>query len=95
MENKPKHFSGIQNLLTMIDLSAVRKDCEIVHLICAAVSRRAAYMCAAGISAIARKISSSVYYCHYLISKGIINFTEWVISKIGRRNRFRGDLFSK
>ena len=62
MENKPKHFSGIQNLLTMIDLSAVRKDCEIVHLICAAVSRRAAYMCAAGISAIARKISSTVYF---------------------------------
>ena len=58
MENQPKHFSGIQNLLTMVDLSAVRKDCEIVHLICAAVSRRAAYMCAAGISAIAKKIAS-------------------------------------
>jgi len=59
VENQPRHFAGIQNILASADLGAIRKDCEIVHMVCDAVSRRAAYMCAAGISAVARKIHAN------------------------------------
>merc|ERR1712157_32252 len=59
VENQPRHFSGIQNILALSEIGAIRKDCEIVHMVCDAVSRRAAYMCASGIAAIARKIHSN------------------------------------
>jgi len=59
VENQPRHFSGIQNILALSEIGAIRKDCEIVHMVCDAVSRRAAYMCAAGIAAIARKIHAN------------------------------------
>jgi len=59
VENQPRHFSGIQNILALSDIGAIRKDCEIVHMVCDAVSRRASYMCAAGIAAIARKIHNN------------------------------------
>lgn len=56
VENQPRHFAAIQNILAYGELGAIKKDCEVVHMVCDAVSRRAAYMCAAGVSAIARKI---------------------------------------
>lgn len=59
VENQPRHFSAIQNILAYGDLGAIRKDCDVVHMVCDAVSRRAAFMCAAGISAIARKIHAN------------------------------------
>ena len=59
VEIQPRHFAGIQNALAQIELGAVRKDCEIVHMVCDEVSRRAAYICAAGIAAIAVKIHAN------------------------------------
>lgn len=59
VENQPRHFSAIQNILAYGDLGAIRKDCDVVHMVCDAVSRRAAFCCAAGISAIARKIHAN------------------------------------
>ena len=56
VENQPRHFAAIQNILAYGELGAIKKDCEVVHMVCDAVSRRAAYMCAAGVAAIARKI---------------------------------------
>ncbi|CAG5098826.1 Oidioi.mRNA.OKI2018_I69.XSR.g16011.t1.cds [Oikopleura dioica] len=56
VDNQPRHFAAVQNILACADIGAIRRDCEIVHMVCDAVSRRAAYMCAAGISAIAIKI---------------------------------------
>lgn len=59
VENQPRHFSAIQNILAYGDLGAIRKDCDVVHMVCDAVSRRAAFMCAAGIASIARKIHAN------------------------------------
>lgn len=56
VDNQPRHFAAVQNILACADIGAIRRDCEIVHMVCDAVSRRASYMCAAGISAIAIKI---------------------------------------
>ena len=39
VENQPRHFSGIQNILALSEIGAIRKDCEIVHMVCDAVSR--------------------------------------------------------
>ena len=70
VENQPRHFAAIQNILAYGELGAIKKDCEVVHMVCDAVSRRAAYMCAAGVSAIARKIHDNrfvnyhVKYCY-------------------------------
>ena len=59
VENQPRHFSAIQNILAYGDLGAIRKDCDVVHMVCDAVSRRAAFMCAAGIASIARKVHAN------------------------------------
>ena len=59
IEVQPRHFAGIQNILACAELGAIRKDCEIVHMVCDTVCRRAAYKCAAGIAAIAQKIHSN------------------------------------
>nr|XP_039251587.1 hexokinase-2-like [Styela clava] len=57
--NAPNGFHALQNILYNLDLGAIREDCEIVEYICEAVSTRAAYLCAAGIAAVARKIKSN------------------------------------
>ena len=49
VDNQPRHFAAIQNILACAELGAIKKDCEIVHMVCDAVSRRAAYMCAAAV----------------------------------------------
>lgn len=59
VDNNPRHFAAIQNILAYAELGAIKKDCEIVHMVCDSVSQRAAYMCSAGIAAIARKIHAN------------------------------------
>lgn len=60
IENQPRKFMEIQNILVSIGLtSAIKKDCSIVHMVCDAVSRRAAHMCASGVAAIATKIHAN------------------------------------
>lgn len=57
--NVKNGFNAIQNILYNMDLCAMHADCEIVEYVCEAVSTRAAYLCAAGIAAIARKIKKN------------------------------------
>jgi len=53
-------MTATQNVLASLDLlEANRADCEIVTRVCQAVSRRAAYMCASGIAAVAHKIAAN------------------------------------
>ena len=59
IENKPRNFIQIQNILASMDILAERTDCEIIYMVCDTVSRRAAYMCAAGVAAIALKIADN------------------------------------
>ena len=76
IENQPRKFMEIQNILVSIGLTskslienlrfsikyflgAIKKDCSIVHMVCDAVSRRAAHMCASGVAAIATKIHAN------------------------------------
>ena len=73
VENQPRHFAAIQNILAYGELGAIKKDCEVVHMVCDAVSRRAAYMCAAGVSAIARKIHDNRFVNYIIILYIIIN----------------------
>ena len=73
VENQPRHFAAIQNILAYGELGAIKKDCEVVHMVCDAVSRRAAYMCAAGVSAIARKIHDNRFVNYKVILYIIIN----------------------
>lgn len=55
----PNGFNALQNVLDVLDLGAIRSDCEVVQQVCEAVSARAANLCAAGIAAIARKIKAN------------------------------------
>ena len=48
-----------ENSVSNMILGAIKKDCSIVHMVCDAVSRRAAHMCAAGVAAIATKIHAN------------------------------------
>lgn len=57
--NVPNGFNALQNILYNLDLGAMHNDCEIVESVCEAVSTRAAYLCAAGIAAVARKIKAN------------------------------------
>lgn len=57
--NAKNGFNAIQNILYNMDLGAMHADCEIVEYVCEAVSTRAAYLCAAGIAAIALKIKNN------------------------------------
>lgn len=57
--NVPNGFNALQNILTNLDLGAMHADCEVVEYVCEAVSKRAAYLCAAGIAAVARKIKAN------------------------------------
>lgn len=57
--NAKNGFHEIQSILFDLDLGATRDDCETVQYICEAVSTRSAYLCAAGIAAIARKIKAN------------------------------------
>merc|ERR1739838_828596 len=50
IENKPRNFMNIM---------AERADCEVIYMVCDTISRRAAYMCAAGVAAIALKIAEN------------------------------------
>ena len=59
IENKPRNFMQIQNILASMNILAERKDCEVIYMVCDTISRRAAYMCAAGVAAIALKISEN------------------------------------
>jgi len=53
-------MTATQNVLASLDLlEANRADCEIVTRVCQAVSRRAAYLCASGIAAVAHKIAEN------------------------------------
>jgi len=53
-------MTATQNVLASLDLlEANRADCEVVTRVCQAVSRRAAYLCASGISAVAHKIAQN------------------------------------
>jgi len=57
-------MTATQNVLASLDiLEANRADCEIVTRVCQAVSRRAAYLCASGIAAVAHKIASNDRAC--------------------------------
>nr|XP_039261313.1 hexokinase-2-like [Styela clava] len=57
--NVPNGYTALQNILHNLGLGALHSDCEIVEYVCEAVSTRAAYLCAAGIAAIARKIRAN------------------------------------
>lgn len=57
--NVPNGFNALQNILHNLDLGAMHADCEIVEYVCESVSKRAAYLCAAGIAALARKIKAN------------------------------------
>ena len=61
IENKPRNFLQIQDILATMGLMAEKRDCEVIYMVCDTVSRRAAYMCAAGIAAIALKIADNRY----------------------------------
>jgi len=51
-------MTATQNVLASLELlEANRADCEIVTRVCQAVSKRAARLCASGISAVAHKIA--------------------------------------
>merc|ERR1719427_617207 len=53
-------MTATQNVLASLDLlEANRADCEVVTRVCQAVSRRAAHLCASGISAVAHKIAEN------------------------------------
>lgn len=53
-------MTATQNVLASLDLlEANRADCEIVTRVCQAVSRRAAYLSASGIAAVAHKIAEN------------------------------------
>merc|ERR1719441_13322 len=34
VENQPRHFAAIQNILAYGELGAIKKDCEVVHMVC-------------------------------------------------------------
>ena len=59
IENKPRNFMQIQNILASMNIMAERADCEVIYMVCDTISRRAAYMCAAGVAAIALKIAEN------------------------------------
>ena len=40
VDNNPRHFAAIQNILAYAELGAIKKDCEIVHMVCDSVSQR-------------------------------------------------------
>ena len=44
----PEGVTAVQNILAQMNIGALKTDCDIVTRICQAVSRRAAYLCAAG-----------------------------------------------
>lgn len=54
--NSPNGLNHLQSILCQLDIGAMHSDCEIVQYVCRVVSTRAAYLCAAGIAAVARKI---------------------------------------
>jgi len=59
-DNCTSDMTATQNVLASLDLlEANRADCEVVTRVCQAVSRRAAYLCASGISAVAHKIAEN------------------------------------
>jgi len=60
LSHRTSDMTATQNVLASLDLlEANRADCEIVTRVCQAVSRRAAYMCASGIAAVAHKIAAN------------------------------------
>ena len=84
IENKPRNFTQIQSILASMDIVAERSDCEIIYMVCDTISRRAAYMCAAGVAAIALKIADNRFllFClntWFIIfkSKPILRFDLW------------------
>ena len=58
-KNAPNGFNHIQSILHSLDIGAMHSDCEVVQYVCKVVSTRAAYLCAAGIAAVSRKIKSN------------------------------------
>ena len=33
VDNQPRHFAAVQNILACADIGAIRRDCEIVHMV--------------------------------------------------------------
>lgn len=52
----PNGLNNLQSILCKLDVGAMHSDCEIVQYVCRVISTRAAYLCAAGIAAVARKV---------------------------------------
>lgn len=100
----PNGLNHLQSILHRLDVGAMHSDCEIVQLVCRVVSTRAAFLCASGIAAIARKtkanypdkenleitvgVDGSVYKKHPTFSKNIAEKVAQLNAGLGVRVKF-------